>query len=232
MWTSRNSVVPVICYIISVFLSLKSACLWAREMWITFSPLFPCVFPLVVWRRAYEVRQQGFQESGIQHVFPLPLLSSKCISKLVFVSIKKLVCVWVFCKVDSSELLGEIVEISPRRRKLDVMCWVWAGNLYARSQHADLPLCHFSSITKETLGLSGTEAPGCTCLFVSVGHVHLSLRLQRQKTYRPCASPSLWMLYDQHVFSFLSLARNLSVSACLNIALMICYAALDYIHSG
>lgn len=31
---------------------------------------------------------------------------TKCISKLVFVSVKKLVSVWVFCKVDTSELLS------------------------------------------------------------------------------------------------------------------------------
>lgn len=115
-----------------------------------------------------------------------------------------------------------------------VMCWFWTICLHAHSQHASLHLCLCPSVLKSrgswALWNRRTWVHLPTC--ISGIQSSSSRMLLRSETSLPCAHTSLRMLVWPTRFCFPVTGQKHFCLCIMNIALMICSAALDYIHSG
>lgn len=114
-----------------------------------------------------------------------------------------------------------------------MMCWFSAIYLDAHSQHAYLHLCLCPSLSKSKRSWAlWTEQPGCTCPHVLGGPSPPTPGCFTAQTSLPCACTSLRMLVWPMHFQFPVTSQKHFCLCIVNIALMVCSAALDYIPSG
>lgn len=115
-----------------------------------------------------------------------------------------------------------------------VMCWFRTMYLHAHSQHAYHHFCLCPSVLKSrgswALWNRRTWVHLPTC--ISGTQSSSSQMLHRSKTSLPCTCSSLRMLLWPTRFWFPVTGQKHFCLCIMNIALMICSAALDYIHSG